>query len=48
MPTTARCRALDAQLAAVESDLKTYLTEGPFAEAVARLGAYRGVTEWER
>jgi transposase len=37
--------ALDAEMAAVEADLKTYLAEGPFAEAVARLGAYRGVTE---
>lgn len=37
--------ALTAELAAVEGDLKTYLTEGPFAEAVARLGCYRGVTE---
>jgi len=37
--------ALDAEMAAVESDLRTYFTEGPFAEAVARLGAYRGVTE---
>jgi len=37
--------ALDAEMAAVEADLKTYLADGPFAEAVARLGAYRGVTE---
>jgi transposase len=36
---------LDAELAAVESDLKEYLTHGPFAGAVARLAAYRGVTE---
>ena len=36
---------LDAHLAAVESDLKTYLGTGPFAEAVARLSAYRGVTQ---
>ena len=37
--------ALDAELAAVESDLKCYLEHGPFAGAVARLGCYRGVTE---
>ncbi len=36
---------LDAHLAAVESDLKGYLDQGPFAAAVARLCAYRGVTE---
>jgi transposase len=36
---------LDAHLAAVESDLKIYLETGPFTEAVARLSAYRGVTE---
>ena len=36
---------LDAHLAAVESDLKSYLERGPFAEAVSRLSAYRGVTE---
>lgn len=36
---------LDAHLAAVESDLKGYLDQGPFAEAVGRLCAYRGVTE---
>ncbi|HVA10095.1 MAG TPA: IS110 family transposase [Acidimicrobiales bacterium] len=36
---------LDAHVAAVESDLKTYLGQGPFADAVARLSAYRGVTE---
>jgi transposase len=36
---------LDAHLAAVESDLKIYLEKGPFAEAVSRLSAYRGVTE---
>jgi len=35
----------EAELEAVESDLKRYLAEGPFAEAVARLSAYRGVTE---
>jgi len=36
---------LDAHLAAVESDLGVYLQKGPFAQAVARLGAYRGVSE---
>ena len=36
---------LDAHLCAVESDLKIYLTQGPFAEATARLSAYRGVRE---
>ena len=36
---------LDAHLRAVESDLKCYLEHGPFAEPVARLSAYRGVTE---
>jgi transposase len=36
---------LDAELAAVEADLRCYFEEGPFAECVARLAAYRGVTE---
>jgi transposase len=36
---------LDAHLAAVESDLKVYVERGPFAEAVGRLCAYRGITE---
>jgi transposase len=36
---------LDAHLAAVESDLKGYLDQGPFAQAVGRLSAYRGITE---
>lgn len=36
---------LDAHLSAVESDLKCYLERGPFADPVARLSAYRGVTE---
>ena len=36
---------LDAHLSAVESDLKCYLERGPFTEPVARLAAYRGVTE---
>jgi transposase len=34
----------DAQLAAVESDLAAWITRAPFAAAVRRLGAYRGVT----
>jgi transposase len=37
--------ALDAELAAVERDLTCYFEAGPFAETVARLAAYRGVTE---
>ncbi len=37
--------SLDAQISAVESDLVPYFTAGPFAEAVGRLSAYRGVTE---
>ncbi len=36
---------LDAHLGAVEQDLKVYLDQGPFAEAVSRLSAYRGITE---
>jgi len=36
---------LDAHLAAVESDLKSYLERGPFTEAVSRLSAYRGISE---
>jgi transposase len=35
----------DAHLSAVESDLKIYLERGPFTEPVARLSAYRGITE---
>jgi transposase len=34
----------DAQLEAIEADLATWLDRAPFAEQVARLGAYRGVT----
>jgi transposase len=34
----------DASLSAVEADLSAYLRTDPFADAVARLGAYRGVT----
>ena len=37
--------SLDRHLHAVESDLVPYFHTGPFAEAVARLAAYRGVTE---
>jgi transposase len=35
--------ARDAELAAIESDLAYWFDHGPFADAVARLGAYRGV-----
>jgi transposase len=35
--------ARDAELAAVEADLAYWYTHGPFADAVARLAAYRGV-----
>jgi transposase len=34
----------DAQLAAVEADLKLWIARAPFAEPVRRLAAYRGVT----
>jgi len=34
----------DTALAAVEADLQTYFATAPFADAVLRLGAYRGVT----
>jgi transposase len=34
----------DAQLAAVEADLKLWVVKAPFAEPVRRLAAYRGVT----
>jgi transposase len=34
----------DAALAAIEADLVTYFDRPPFADAVHRLGAYRGVT----
>jgi transposase len=36
--------ARDAALAAVEADMATWLEREPFATAVRRLGAYRGVT----
>jgi transposase len=35
--------ARDAELAAVEADLAHWFTHGPFADAVTRLAAYRGV-----
>jgi transposase len=35
--------ARDGELAAVEADLAPWFTHGPFADAVARLVAYRGV-----
>lgn len=35
--------ARDAELTAIESDLAYWYTHGPFADAVARLAAYRGV-----
>ena len=35
--------ARDAELAAAEADLAHWYSHGPFAAAVARLGAYRGV-----
>lgn len=37
--------SLDGHLQSVESDLKPYFSAGPFAEAVGRLSAYRGVSE---
>lgn len=35
--------ARDGELAAIEADLAHWYTHGPFADAVARLAAYRGV-----
>jgi transposase len=35
--------AREAELAALEADLAHWYTHGPFTDAVARLGAYRGV-----
>src|SRR5207237_327705 len=35
--------ARDGELAALEADLAHWYTHGPFADAVARLAAYRGV-----
>jgi transposase len=37
--------ARDAELAAIETDLKHWYTHGPFAEAVTRLAAYRGIAQ---
>jgi transposase len=37
--------ARDAELAAVEADLASWYTQGPFADAVARLATYRGVAQ---
>jgi transposase len=37
--------ARDGELAAVEADLAHWFTHGPFADAVARLAAYRGVAQ---
>jgi transposase len=37
--------SIEAHLRAVEDDLVPYFCDGPFAEAVGRLAAYRGVTE---
>lgn len=37
--------SIEGHLDAVEADLVPYFTSGPFAEAVGRLAAYRGVTE---
>jgi transposase len=34
----------DAQLEAIQADLAVWFDRAPFAEQVARLGAYRGVT----
>jgi transposase len=35
--------ARDAELAAIEADLRHWYTHGPFTDAVARLAAYRGI-----
>jgi transposase len=37
--------ARDAELAAVDADLAYWYTHGPFADAVARLAAYRGIAQ---
>jgi transposase len=37
--------ARDAELAALEADLRHWYTHGPFTDAVARLAAYRGVAQ---
>jgi hypothetical protein len=45
MPTTGRCRvARDAQLEAIQADLAGWYDRAPFADAVHRLSAYRGIT----
>lgn len=36
--------AREAAVAAIDADLATWFTKAPFAEAVARLAAYRGIT----
>ena len=40
----ATVRLRDSSLEAVEADLRAHLSVDPFADAVVRLGAYRGVT----
>jgi hypothetical protein len=40
----ATVRVRDTALAAVEADLEHYFGTDPFADAVLRLGAYRGIT----
>jgi transposase len=37
--------ARDAELTAIETDLKHWYTHGPFADAVTRLAAYRGIAQ---
>jgi transposase len=37
--------AREGELAAIEADLAHWYTHGPFADAVARLAAYRGVAQ---
>jgi transposase len=37
--------ARESELAAIEADLGHWYTHGPFTEAVARLGAYRGIAQ---
>jgi hypothetical protein len=38
----------DAQVTAIEADLAEAAAKAPFADAVARLGAYRGVGQLDR
>lgn len=40
--------ARGAELAALEADLAFWYTHPPFADAVARLTAYRGWRSWAR